>query len=535
MQHGYRRPVEEPVSPPAAGEVGRVAAQGAAVVEAYDAVTAAMNQHRAATMLRATREEDNAVKQDEEEEAAYDEVTAAAMNQHRAATVGPASIEQREKEDTDTGPDLGTDRLIRKTDEDTRERAGENEQEEPSTVDFSKFSPPELKQYMAKLFQIGDMDGSLDRDELKSLLGWSGFRNQLGWVDEVLDRFDKNGDGVIDYDEFAAMMTEFYQGDKGEPQDSAVSASVQRHVTALRDRERVEKRVNPSMPAWEASSASEEASQGKMSSRPRRSSKQAISALSQAANEIRTRDTTIAALREEINTMKQNHQQTQAEHASAQDEWHQGEIQTKSELVTTSKELQETYKELAKQKESLDTTIKEKMDLEEASQFYQARVNRVEDERDCLEAALHQAEALNIDDAMLRRQIDELTRAGAARQIQITQQDERIASSSSALIRTQQEKSVLEVSLQEKVLGWQEATAEFAVAEAERDNLREELDAAKLEIKRLQDACDHLALEVNGLVLGWLLAVCDWDTFSHWGGGRGERCTVSKLLVNCAV
>jgi GTP1/Obg family GTP-binding protein len=43
----------------------------------------------------------------------------------------------------------------------------------------------------------------------------------------------------------------------------------------------------------------------------------------------------------------------------------------------------------AKQKESLDTTIKVKMDLEELSQFYQESVNRVEDERDCLEAALH--------------------------------------------------------------------------------------------------------------------------------------------------
>jgi prefoldin subunit 5 len=108
----------------------------------------------------------------------------------------------------------------------------------------------------------------------------------------------------------------------------------------------------------------------------------------QAADEIRTRDTTIAALREEINSMKQNHQQAQADHASAQEEWHQDEIQTKSSLSHLDG-MQETYQELAKQKKSLDTTIKVKMDLEEASQVYQERVHRVEDERDCLEAALH--------------------------------------------------------------------------------------------------------------------------------------------------
>jgi len=54
--------------------------------------------------------------------------------------------------------------------------------------------------------------------------------------------------------------------------------------------------------------------------------------------------------------------------------------------------------------------------------------------------------------------------------------------------------------------GKKEATSEFAVAEVERDNLQEELDAVKLEIKMLQDACDHPASEVNGLVLGWLWA-----------------------------
>jgi len=48
-------------------------------------VTAAMNQHRASTMLRATRKEDNAGKQDEDKEEAV-MVTAAASNQPTTAT-----------------------------------------------------------------------------------------------------------------------------------------------------------------------------------------------------------------------------------------------------------------------------------------------------------------------------------------------------------------------------------------------------------------------------------------------------------------
>jgi hypothetical protein len=79
------------------------------------------------------------------------------------------------------------------------------------------------------------------------------------------------------------------------------------------------------------------------------------------------------------------------------------------------------------------------------------------------------------------------------------------------------------------VLGWQEATSEFAVAEAERDNLREELNEVKLEIKMLQEACDHLVSEVNGLVLGWLWAVNGTCTLSQCRG-RGE----SALCQSCS-
>jgi len=46
-------------------------------------------------MARVTKEEDGAVKQDEEEEAAYDEVTAA-MNQHRSRHDGSSVHRGRE-------------------------------------------------------------------------------------------------------------------------------------------------------------------------------------------------------------------------------------------------------------------------------------------------------------------------------------------------------------------------------------------------------------------------------------------------------
>ena len=104
------------------------------------------------------------------------------------------------------------------------------ESEAPTALDFSKYSPTQLKQYMSKLFQIGDADGngSLDREEVKALLGWSGFQFKLRTVDEVLEQCDKNGDGVIDYDEFVSLMTKFCcvvdDGQQEQEGDQAVDA-----------------------------------------------------------------------------------------------------------------------------------------------------------------------------------------------------------------------------------------------------------------------------------------------------------------------
>ena len=89
------------------------------------------------------------------------------------------------------------------------DETGEDE-EEHQKLDLSKFSASQLKQYLSKLFQIGDTDGSgtLDRKELKGLLAWSGFDFAVTDVDDILLKCDKDGDGLISYDEFVSLATE---------------------------------------------------------------------------------------------------------------------------------------------------------------------------------------------------------------------------------------------------------------------------------------------------------------------------------------
>ena len=56
------------------------------------------------------------------------------------------------------------------------------------SLDLSKFKPRQLKAYMARLFKIGDKDGNgtLDKAELKTLLGMSGFKFSVASVEEAL-------------------------------------------------------------------------------------------------------------------------------------------------------------------------------------------------------------------------------------------------------------------------------------------------------------------------------------------------------------
>ena len=44
------------------------------------------------------------------------------------------------------------------------------------------------------------------------MLGWAEIEQDLGSVSDVMAKADTNGDGVIDYDEFVAMMTKFVTG-----------------------------------------------------------------------------------------------------------------------------------------------------------------------------------------------------------------------------------------------------------------------------------------------------------------------------------
>ena len=82
-------------------------------------------------------------------------------------------------------------------------------------LDMSKFTARQLRAYMEQLFKIGDKDGNgtLDKSELKALLGWSGFSFDVSSVDEVLQTCDKNGDGVIDFEEFVDLMTTYCTAD----------------------------------------------------------------------------------------------------------------------------------------------------------------------------------------------------------------------------------------------------------------------------------------------------------------------------------
>jgi len=55
-------------------------------------------------------------------------------------------------------------------------------------IDLSKYNPRQLQQYFRCIFKVGDKDasGTLDREELAELLGWSGFKFDLGAVEAIL-------------------------------------------------------------------------------------------------------------------------------------------------------------------------------------------------------------------------------------------------------------------------------------------------------------------------------------------------------------
>lgn len=78
----------------------------------------------------------------------------------------------------------------------------------PLATNLSKYSEASRRKYFQALFEIGDTDNnkSLDKEEVKVLLSHSKFNFKLGTVEEVLAKADLNQDGVIDLDEFVALM-----------------------------------------------------------------------------------------------------------------------------------------------------------------------------------------------------------------------------------------------------------------------------------------------------------------------------------------
>ena len=54
-----------------------------------------------------------------------------------------------------------------------------------------------------------DMDGNgtIDRDELRNVMKQLGEKLSEEDIEEMIQEADKNGDGLIDYDEFVKYMT----------------------------------------------------------------------------------------------------------------------------------------------------------------------------------------------------------------------------------------------------------------------------------------------------------------------------------------
>ena len=80
----------------------------------------------------------------------------------------------------------------------------------------SAFTMAELHQYLKDLFSIADAngDGILQLPELKQLLQLCGFELTAEQIANFVAEVDKNGDGVIEYNEFVPVMSKMLQESK---------------------------------------------------------------------------------------------------------------------------------------------------------------------------------------------------------------------------------------------------------------------------------------------------------------------------------
>ena len=78
------------------------------------------------------------------------------------------------------------------------------------TVEITQLTSEELR-IMRTAFDIFDRndDDQIDQTEFGSLIRAIGFNASNHEIQETLKKFDKNGDGVIDFQEFISMAKHF--------------------------------------------------------------------------------------------------------------------------------------------------------------------------------------------------------------------------------------------------------------------------------------------------------------------------------------
>ena len=94
---------------------------------------------------------------------------------------------------------------------------GGQQQTKKKKLGLSGYATAQLGKYMQKLFKIADKDGNgtLDRQELSELLGWSGSVSDTPLTLPLMTKADKTVDGVFEYDEFRVLLEGVCEIDDG--------------------------------------------------------------------------------------------------------------------------------------------------------------------------------------------------------------------------------------------------------------------------------------------------------------------------------